>query len=365
MKFEKLTISKIKVETKDTLSLYLNIPHNLAEQFTYRAGQYLTLRFRINGQEERRAYSMSSSPLEKELVVTIKQVAGGKVSSYIHQNLKVGDEVEVLSPQGRFTHPFQESNRKTYYFFGAGSGITPLWSLIKTILEVEPQSSVFLLYGNRDEENIIFKKELDEAVERYAGQFRLDYVLSKPILQKSKGITGLFSKGKIAWNGRVGRIDRKLTADYLEENPAPYPRIEYFICGPNNLALTVEQVLIARGAEEATIHIEHFTTAKEQIAAAESENITIVNATIHLEGKVIKLNIPQHKTIVQALLEAGYEPPYSCQSGSCSTCMAKTLNGKATMDVCHALDKDEVEAGYILTCRAKPLGDAIEVDYSA
>ena len=160
---------KIK-ETKDTVSLRFSIPMKLRENFSFKAGQYLTLKFTIGSQDVRRAYSMSSSPLEEDVIVTVKRVKGGLVSNHIHDVLAEGDEIQVMPPQGRFVAEIKEENRKTYYMMGAGSGITPLMSMIRTILEQEPQSSIFLFYGNRDEESIIFKNALDALGKRYRGQ---------------------------------------------------------------------------------------------------------------------------------------------------------------------------------------------------
>jgi ring-1,2-phenylacetyl-CoA epoxidase subunit PaaE len=361
MQFHLLKIKNIQRETADTLTITFDVPSDLKADFAYEAGQYLTLRFLLGGKEERRAYSMSSAPFEGKLCVTVKRLAGGKVSNHIHDQLKVGDSVEVSPPNGRFTLPFDDTNRKSYFFFGAGSGITPLLSLIKTALEEEPQSSIFLFYGSRDEENIIFKDELAELAERHEGQFALEYILSQPLRQKPKGFAGMFSKGKTNWKGLVGRIDRKHAADFLENWPARYPRAEYCICGPGNLPTTVEQVLVARGVAPNNIHIEHFSAP--ELSASDAGTNSTTNATIQLEGKTLQIAIPAGKTILQALLDAGYEAPYSCQAGSCSTCMAKVTKGKAQMDVCYALDPDEVADGYILTCRAQPQGDEIELTY--
>ncbi len=368
--FYHLKIKNKIQETGDTVSLVFDVPSHLEDTFDYQAGQYLTLKFSINDQEARRAYSMSSSPKDADIKVTIKRVEGGLVSNYIHDSVQIGDTIDVMAPQGRFVAKINETNRKTYYLLGSGSGITPLMSILKTILEDEAQSSVFLFYGSRNEQQIIFKNELEELEQKYKGQLFVEHILSQPKQEKASGIGGLFGKKKTLWLGKKGRIDRKHTAEYLEKNIPPYPKTEYFICGPGNMINTVKDVLIARGVSDKSIHFELFNSntpgdgvQKGKVSSASSSSSKA--AIIHLDGKVFNLDIPSDKTVLQSLLDAGHEPPYSCTTGSCSTCIAKVLNGGAMMDVCYALDDDEVEEGYILTCQAKVTSNDIEIDYSA
>lgn len=359
--FYSIKVKEVKRETIDTVSIFFDIPENLKDTFSYKQGQYITVKVPIRGKEERRAYSMCSSPLEKDIAIAVKQVQDGKVSTYLNQELKSGDHIEMMKPEGRFFTELSLENRKTYYFFGAGSGITPLYSIIKTILEEEPQSSVFLLYGNRNEDSIIFKAGLNQLIERYKGQLFVEYILSKPHREKVKGLTGIFKKGKINWPGKVGRINNLIVSKYLKENPPPYPTVEYFICGPGDMIDLVETELIKQGIEEKKIHTERFVNAHDI-----KQTVSGVNgakATIMLDGRKIETIIPSNKTILDVLIDQKYDPPYSCTSGACSTCMAKVTKGSIKMDACFALDDDEIEEGYILTCQSHPTSEEVEITF--
>ena len=195
--FYKLTVNGITQETNDTVSISLEVPAELKATFAYKQGQYLTLRFDIKGNEVRRAYSMSSSPQEEDLTVSVKRVKGGVVSNHIADQLTIGSEIEVMPPQGRFYTHLEETQRKTYYLFAAGSGITPLMSILKTVLEAEPQSIVHLIYGNRSEQDIIFKDQLAGLANRYQHQLYVTHVLSQPRREKS-GLFGMFQKGTLS-----------------------------------------------------------------------------------------------------------------------------------------------------------------------
>jgi ring-1,2-phenylacetyl-CoA epoxidase subunit PaaE len=354
LKFYPLIVDEVVTETPDTVSIFFKIHEDLKDIFKYREGQYLTLKFKFGDREERRAYSMSSSPYESRCAVTVKKVEGGIVSSYIHDQVKSGMEIEVMPPQGKFFAPAHEENRKTYYLIGAGSGITPLFSILKTVLEREPQSSVFLLYGSRNEEQIIFKKELDSLQEKYQGQFSVTHVLSQPEKNKPKGMAGWFSKGISLWDGKTGRISGKLAGQFLEDHPAIYPKREFFICGPGDMIEAVEAELKSRGIDSKNIHKEHFFVDRPE-GAEEVMGKDKALVVVHLSGRVHEVTVPKEKTILDVLIDADLNPPYSCTSGACSTCMAKVLEGKVEMETSFALDDHEIEQGYILTCQAHPL----------
>jgi len=365
-KFFPLPISSIQPETDQAITVSFKPGAGDQERFAYQAGQYLTLKFVVNGKEERRAYSMCSAPHDDEISVTVKRVPGGIVSNHIADNLRVGDTVEVMPPQGRFLVTPNPAARSDYYLFGAGSGITPLMSILRTVLEQEPKSVVHLLYGNRDEENIIFEQQLKTLQKRYSGQLVVEHTLSRPKKFKVGGLKGLFSSGKPKWSGTTGRIDIKAVQDFLREHPGAVSDKQYYICGPGQMIDNVEQALLGLGIKKAVINSERFVSAN----AAKKEvtgDVPIAGgkAFVKLSGKELEVDIKPGQTILDGLLEAGATPPYSCLAGACSTCMAKVTKGGVKMEVCFAIDDDEIAEGYILACQSHPTTPEVYVDFDA
>jgi ring-1,2-phenylacetyl-CoA epoxidase subunit PaaE len=360
--FHSLPVKNIIRETPDAVTLTFEVPGDLKNEFQFTQGQHLTLRFQIGGKEERRSYSMCSSPLENDIAVTVKKVKNGKVSNHIHDHVKPGTTIEVMPPEGRFFTQLDGEQKKNYYLIAAGSGITPLMSMIKTILEKEPMSYVFLLYGNRNEEEIIFKNEFDRLEKRYAGQLQIEYILSQPKREKPKGLGGLFSKGKTTWEGKTGRIDAGVLKGFLAENPPRHKQSEFFICGPGNMIETAEKALLAQGFDKKNIHHEYFSSP-DSAPKTHVDGVAGAKLTATLDGKKIETTVPAGKHILFAIIDAGGDAPYSCTSGACATCMAKVVKGEVKMDACYALDDSEIEAGYVLTCQAHPVSAEVEVTF--
>ena len=365
--FYDLKVKDVTNETADAVSISFSIPTEHEELFQYEAGQYLTLRFDINGQDVRRAYSMSSSPLDNTTTVTVKRVKNGLVSNHINSNLKAGMTVKVMPPQGKFTTEFSAEQQRDFYLFGGGSGVTPLMSILKTVLENEPKSSVNLFYGNQDENNIIFRSDLDQLEKKYQGQLQVEHILADPIREKPTGFTAFLKKGKITWPGKIGVPDSSNTNAFLDNHPARSKEAIYFICGPGPMMDSVESVLLKRGVDTKSIHIERFSSTPPQDQKAGATAATgsggAGKLTITLDGKTVELEVPTNKTILDAMLDLKIEPPYSCTSGSCSTCMAKVKSGTVKMEACYALDDDEVADGFILTCQAHLTSPEVEINF--
>lgn len=355
-KFYTIKVSEIIKETEDTNTLYLEIPKDLSDLFKYKAGQYLTLKIKINGESYRRSYSISTSPeVDDKIGITIKKVRNGFVSHYINENIKSGDFIEVMPPKGNFTiELFSESNRE-YIFFAGGSGITPLISIIKSILKVEKISILTLFYSNHSEKNIIFQKEIDELVNNFKDRFKVVYI---------------FTGEEYKDYPYYGRLDSAKTKRLLNEFiQTDITQVEYFLCSVPEMMKTIENTLASLGVDKSKIHKESYTNSNENnevildLDMIEDKRLVTRKVQVNLYGEEFIITVEPDETILTAAMRQGYDPPFSCQIGACSTCRAKLLSGKVHMDERDALTDEEIDMGYILTCQSHPLTDNVIVDY--
>lgn len=356
-RFHPLKIKDIRPETHDCVSVSLDIPDELKEEYTYQPGQYITFKAILNGEEIRRSYSLCSSPLDTDFRVAIKRVKDGRFSNYAADNLKAGDTIEVMTPMGHFTTWINPSNRKNYLGFAAGSGITPVLSLVKTILRSEPSSTFTLVYGNKNLQSIIFKEELEAIKNKYMGRFQIIHVLSREKLESEIN------------NGRINAEKcRQLFAGLLDLSNID----AHFLCGPEDMIMGVKDYLLAQGVDEKNIHFELFTTGiqtkkadwKETHTSGEEEKMCTV--TIKLDDRTYDIQLAYGgDNILDAALKSGADLPYACKGGVCCTCRAKVIVGEVDMEVNYALEKDEVEQGFVLTCQSHPKTEKVFIDFDA
>jgi ring-1,2-phenylacetyl-CoA epoxidase subunit PaaE len=353
--FHPLTIRDIRRETDDCVSISFAIPPELSEQFVYREGQNITLRVYIDGEEIRRSYSVCSSPLEDELRVAVKAVPGGLFSQYANTRLKRGDTIEVLPPTGKFYSPLEPERAKNYVAFAAGSGITPILSIIKTVLATEPASRFTLVYGNRNRHSIIFREQLEALKNRYMERFRLIHILSRE---------------KTDLPIQYGRIDATKCRE-LENHLIDWKQVDHFyICGPEAMIFSTRDYLLNAGVPAQRIHFELFTTPgqksgpKTEEASGTGDLGPTARVQVKVDGRSFEMKVPyQGVPILDAALQAGADLPYACKGGVCCTCRARLVKGEVEMDQNYALEPEELEAGFILTCQSHPRTEEIVVDF--
>ena len=352
--FHPLSIRKIQKETADCVSVEFNIPESLKENFQFKQGQSLTMRAIINGEEVRRTYSICSSPLDKKLRVAIKKVDGGLFSTFANEQLKKNDIVEVMQPIGKFYVELNPSNKKNYLGIAAGSGITPLLSIIKTTLQTEPGSSFTLVYGNKSRSSIIFFEELEGLKNKYLQRFNFINILSR-------------ERTDAAIN--FGRID-KAKLNELEKLVDYTSLDDTFICGPEEMIFLVKDYLTTRGIDKKKIHFELFTTPGQKKSGASSREPGMDSGpksriSVKLDGRSFDfdLSFTSELSILDAALKQGADLPFACKGGVCCTCKARLLEGEVSMDVHWGLEEEEVEQGYILTCQSHPTTDKVVVDF--
>jgi ring-1,2-phenylacetyl-CoA epoxidase subunit PaaE len=351
-RFHKLKVKEIIRETPEAVSVIFDVPPPIQPEFLFKMGQYITFKINLNGEEVRRSYSLCSAPHERIIKVAVKEVPDGKMSSYINRQLKPGDEVEVMTPMGKFNTPLSGSNKKKYVLFAGGSGITPMMSIIKSVLFVEKQSRLHLIYANRNVESVIFKKELEEIKSQNPDKFYVTYVYDNPPSDK-------FIKGPISEEAASDIINKENVSD----------ADEFFICGPGPMMENIKKALQNRQVPAEKIHIEYFTSVQQELGQqTASEGMEDVESEVTVVLYGVETTFPLKSSginILEAAIEAGVDAPFSCKGAVCCTCRAKVLEGKVKMDANYALTDKEVEEGFVLTCQAHPLTPKVVLDYDA
>jgi len=358
LKFYSLKVKDVRPETADCVSVSMEVPAELAEQFRFAPGQYLTFRRHFNDAEVRRSYSICASPRDGELRVAIKKVEEGKFSTFAHGELKAGEMLDVMPPMGNFTAKKTELKHKEYLAFAAGSGITPIMSIMKSVLEDEPNSSFTLVYGNRSKSSIIFREAIEALKNQYMLRLRIYHVLSREYMD-----IPLFS----------GRIDAAKCAEFCKTLIDIKTIDEAFICGPEEMILSVRQQLIDLGMPSVQVHIELFTSPDQPKASHEkwvsshkNESGPSSKVSITLDGVTFDMEVPFNgESILDAALKNGADLPYACKGGVCCTCRAKVTEGEVEMEVNYALEHDEIEKGFVLTCQSHPRTERVIIDFDA
>jgi ring-1,2-phenylacetyl-CoA epoxidase subunit PaaE len=353
--FHSLRVAEIVEETAEARSIRFDVLPELADTFRYRAGQHLTLRAVIGGEEVRRNYSLCTAPHDGALKVTVKQIAGGAFSNWVARELKVGDRLDVMPPHGSFTTDFSPDASRRYVAFAGGSGITPIMSLARTALAVEPLSRFTLFYGNRDASSIIFLDALAELKDRYLNRFELFHLLSD-----EEGDVELLN----------GMLDRA-TCDQVLEAFVPDARDAdaFFICGPGPMMDAAEAALLDAGVAPERIHLERFTAGRPSAAlAAEMAKLqqaaSGLQMSVTIDGRTRKVAF-DGSNILDAARASGLPAPFACKAGVCATCRARVTAGEVSMAARYGLSDEEIAAGYVLTCQSVPKGEGVAVDYDA
>ncbi len=355
--FYSLTVADVAPETDKAIKVSFAIPEELRDTFTYNQGQYLTLTAAIEGETVRRSYSICSGINDDAMQVAIKRVEGGVFSNFANDELKQGDSLDVMPPQGSFYTELNADQARNYLFIASGAGITPVISNLKSILENEPDSRVTLLYGNQRSNTIMFREALSFLKNRYMARFHWVNILSRE------------DQGSDLLNGRLnnrkgGELNRQLV-DLSGFD-------EYFVCGPESMISEISRGLRSVGATEDNIHYELFASSAEDArevvkkhhARAKEYGGKMSKVTVVMDGRASQFELmADGENVLDAGLNHGIDLPFSCKGGVCSTCKAKLVEGEVDMDITHALEPGEQEAGFILTCQAHPISDKVVVDF--
>ena len=353
--FHALRVVEIVPETSEANSIRFEVPPDLRQRFAFRAGQHLTLRATLGGEEVRRNYSLCTAPAEGDWMVTVKRIGGGLFSNWVGDALKAGDTVEVMPPHGSFTTEFDAGRARHLVGIAGGSGITPVMSLIRTLLSEEPESRFTLLYGNRDSSSVIFLEALAGLKDKHLGRLEIYH-----FLDAEEQDIALF-------NGMLDRARCEEAIALLVPDAAEVDG--WFICGPGPMMDAAEGALLDRGVPKERIHIERFTADRpagsvvreiEQLQS-QAEGVSVA---VTLDGRTRRVPFTAGN-ILDSARAAGLPAPFACKAGVCATCRAKVTRGKVEMAARYGLTDEEVAEGYVLTCQSVPLGDGVAVDYDA
>ena len=351
-KFHSLQIKNIRKETKSCVSINFDIPAEFKADFRYQSGQYLTLRSMINGEDVRRSYSLCSAPSDDEWRVAIKRVENGVFSTFALNDLKEGQFIDVMNPMGNFKLETDVTQSKSYALFAAGSGVTPIFSILKSILREEPNSHVTMFYGNQGFSEVIFREELENLKNEFLDRLCLIH---------------LFSRENLGNAIQKGRIDEQKCLDLHRAFLSNEQIDDVFICGPEQMILDVKSAMLTKGVAEKSIHFELFHSgASKKIETKNSETQIQVSSivTVILDDDAIEFPLDSSgMSILDAAYKAGSDVPYACKGGVCCTCKARVMKGSVRMDLNYALTTEEVEAGYILTCQAHPTSEEVLVSF--
>ncbi|MEZ4772999.1 MAG: ferredoxin--NADP reductase [Bacteroidia bacterium] len=362
-KFYSVAIDEIRDEVPGVYSLYFINPD--PEVFTYFPGQYLTVRIQLGGEDFRRCFSLSSSPFcDDRLCITLKRIPGGVVTNYLRDNLKAGDLLDIMPPMGNFAAEMNPVEPRHYILIGGGSGITPLMSMVKSVLTAEPESEISLWYGNRSESDIIFREEILAWQKKYSDRFFLHLTLSQPDEN---------------WKGFSGRLDKNRIYDLISEVfMTSELRKVYYICGPEGMIEAALSALEKHAVNPADIHREHYlapapdeqdeTEVEEPTETSLSDGeetyvLTTQKVRVIMDGETHEITVEPDQVILRAAVKADLDPPYACQSGICTTCRAMLYSGVVSMDETEGLSEEEINEGFILTCQAHPLTADVEIEY--
>ncbi|ELZ5940283.1 MULTISPECIES: 1,2-phenylacetyl-CoA epoxidase subunit PaaE [Providencia] len=347
--FHRLSIAAIERDTADAVAVTFSVPDELREQYRYHPGQHLTLKALVNGEDLRRCYSICSSPDEGVLKIGVKAIHEGRFSNFINQQLHVGDCIDVMIPQGKFGYLPKVTTQARYLAVAAGSGITPLLSIIKSTLQTEPNSRFTLIYGNKNSRSVMFKESIADLKNQYAERFQVLYLFSQE-QQDSQLLSGRINKPQLVALG-------KTLLNFQQFDRA-------FVCGPEAMMDDVQSALSECGMKPEHIHSERFNTSNMKFRPSAALSTDSRQVSIHLDGRTMTINMDsQDDSILDAALRQGADLPYACKGGVCATCKCKLKSGDVEMGVNYSLEPDQIADGYILSCQAWPKGDGVVLDF--